>query len=464
LILINLFSFSFNQLINCGCGSSNFVASTAQYEGRERKYFVKAEIVEWTYNEGRNEFFDRPLTQQEQLYTKNSTFTKCQFVAYRDAAFQQRVEADSRHLLGPTIRALVGDTIVIDFRNECPFSVSMHPHGVKYEKESEGAVYNDGNSKSLSGVVASGASFQYEWIAEESSGPSDSDQSTVLWAYHSHADPVHDEHTGLVGAIVIGRASHCDWESAVPRDVDSEAFLYMSVFDENLSRFAAVDEEKELSELEAEANKKHTVNGYLYGDGPVAQMQQNDRVRWYLYAFGEETDVHSVHWHGHTVLWWQHRVDVVELLPATFRVADMQADRVGTWAVHCHVNDHFHAGMMARYSVIADDLSPMNMCANATSAAGTTYTHRCGSNGEMMRLECDNTPQLLEISNKQQCPAQSTVTPTPHQSSVVDDKSSVKTTLIVFGVVVGFLALFMCAAFVVRHKWKESRQRRIENI
>ena len=42
------------------------------------------------------------------------------------------------------IQAEVGDTIKVVFRNNCPFPASMHPHGVFYDKDSEGAPYNDG--------------------------------------------------------------------------------------------------------------------------------------------------------------------------------------------------------------------------------------------------------------------------------------------------------------------------------
>ncbi len=46
----------------------------------------------------------------------------------------------------PLIRAEVGDTIKITFRNNVSFPVTLHPHGVFYEKDSEGAPYNDGTT------------------------------------------------------------------------------------------------------------------------------------------------------------------------------------------------------------------------------------------------------------------------------------------------------------------------------
>ena len=44
------------------------------------------------------------------------------------------------------IRAQVGDTIRVVFRNSARFPASLHPHGVSYKKDSEGAHYNDGTS------------------------------------------------------------------------------------------------------------------------------------------------------------------------------------------------------------------------------------------------------------------------------------------------------------------------------
>ena len=45
------------------------------------------------------------------------------------------------------------------------------------------------------------------------------------------------------------------------------------------------------------------------------------------------------------------RTDVVMLLPASMIVADMVPDEPGTWLLHCHVNDHITAGMLALYTV-----------------------------------------------------------------------------------------------------------------
>jgi len=48
-------------------------------------------------------------------------------------------------LLGPVIRGAVGDTLKVTFKNNLKEqAVSMHPHGVWYDKDSEGSPYSDG--------------------------------------------------------------------------------------------------------------------------------------------------------------------------------------------------------------------------------------------------------------------------------------------------------------------------------
>jgi len=49
----------------------------------------------------------------------------------------------------------------------------------------------------------------------------------------------------------------------------------------------------------------------------------------------------------------RRRTDVVELLPASMKVADMAADNPGSWLFHCHVADHMAGGMFALFTVHA---------------------------------------------------------------------------------------------------------------
>ncbi|PYV48720.1 MAG: hypothetical protein DMG94_02750 [Acidobacteria bacterium] len=49
-------------------------------------------------------------------------------------------------ILGPVLRAEVGDTIKVVFKNNASRPYSIHPHGVFYAKDSEGAAYQDSTS------------------------------------------------------------------------------------------------------------------------------------------------------------------------------------------------------------------------------------------------------------------------------------------------------------------------------
>lgn len=78
------------------------------------------------------------------------TYKKARFRPYTDATFEEPIErpADEEYLgvLGPIIRAEVGDTIRITFRNDASFPYSMTSHGLWYDKASEGQSYNDGST------------------------------------------------------------------------------------------------------------------------------------------------------------------------------------------------------------------------------------------------------------------------------------------------------------------------------
>ena len=92
----------------------------------------------------------------------------------------------------------------------------MHPHGVLYSKENEGA---DGNTKGAN--VLPSESYTYIWVVDEASGPGPNDPSTIVWLYHSHVMAEEEMNLGLVGAIVITRKVmklHNDITSSLDRN------------------------------------------------------------------------------------------------------------------------------------------------------------------------------------------------------------------------------------------------------
>ncbi|MCF6198622.1 MAG: multicopper oxidase domain-containing protein, partial [Hyphomicrobiaceae bacterium] len=291
-------------------------------------------------------------------------YKKALFIEYQGPAFKRKKRRPSdatRGFVGPILRAEVGDTIIVHFKNKASRPYSMHPHGVFYDKASEGAMTLDGGSRAdkAGNAIAPGKTYTYIWGVPERAGPGPNDPSSVAWLYHSHVNAVKDVYTGLVGGMIVTRQGMAR-KDGTPFDVDKEFVSLYLVSDENKSwylndnikRFTKLDEAPEDDDDFDESNLMHGINGYVYGNMPTPVMYKDDRVRFYMMGMGTEVDLHTPHWHGNTVLWNGRRVDVVPLLPAQSYPVDMVADNPGTWMMHCHVDDHISAGMTARYTVL----------------------------------------------------------------------------------------------------------------
>jgi FtsP/CotA-like multicopper oxidase with cupredoxin domain len=84
---------------------------------------------------------------------------------------------------GPVLRATVGDTVRIHFRNNdthYKFCHSMHPHGLLYTPANDGSWTARAGAKPGT-MLKVGETFTYEWKAIASSVGS--------WPYHDHAMP-----------------------------------------------------------------------------------------------------------------------------------------------------------------------------------------------------------------------------------------------------------------------------------
>ena len=218
----------------------------AEESGVTRTYYISADKVVWNYApQGFNVITGQPFGDQEKVFTQRgphrigSQYVKCLYRGYTDASFSQKTAADPANgLLGPVIRAAVGDTIRVVFRNACPFPTGIHPHGVFYAKNAEGAPYNDGTSGAAKAddAVAPGARFTYQWAVPDRAGPSSMDASSVMWMYHGHTDEVADTYAGLMGPLIVTRRGGARADGS-PADVDREQFAMFMVSDENQSPF-----------------------------------------------------------------------------------------------------------------------------------------------------------------------------------------------------------------------------------
>ena len=351
------------------CVGGAALASPAM--AQTRTYYIAADEVIWNYApSGMDRISGKPLPKPPPMFV-GYKYKKAIYREYTDGTFTKLKQRSARwqHLgiLGPLIRAEVGDTIKVVFKNNAQRPFSIHPHGVFYGKSSEGAPYQDGVPDKGGDAVKPGATYTYTWQVPERSGPGPNDPSSILWLYHSHTNEAFDMGSGLIGPIVVTRRGEANPDGS-PKGVDREFVTTFSVddenkswyYDDNVGRFI---KNKSMVPKASDrlfpfapfylSNEIMTINGLAFGNLRGLTMKRGEHVRWYLLSdASDDFNYHAVHWHGNTVLFNGNRTDMVELLPASMRVVDMVPDNPGTWWYHCHVPAHLLLGMSALFTVV----------------------------------------------------------------------------------------------------------------
>jgi hypothetical protein len=318
--------------------------------GVDRHYYIAAEDVDWDFAPSQRDLIhNSPLRR---MWVDRTKWKKTRYIEYTDDSFTtQRPQPAWLGVLGPVIRAEVGDTVYVHFLNKSRIAHSIHAHGVRYNKESEGAHYA---FRGAGAQVVMGQKFVYTWLVRPESGPAPGESSSRVWLYHGHVDEPEETNAGLIGPIIItakGKAK----PDATPVDVDREFVVLFMMFDQSPSPPPGTRRSQlqfVLPEYEFSA-----MNGYIFGNLQGLVMREGERVRWHVMAMGSESDLHTPHWHGHTVTAAGHTKDVTQLLPATTETLDMVADNVGSWMLQCHVADHMDEGMMTYYTVLPKERS-----------------------------------------------------------------------------------------------------------
>jgi len=370
-------------VLSSGCTSSTSVPGTTH------TYYIAADEVVWDYAPSdSNLTAGRPFGEDERLWVESGphsigkVYQKALYREYTDESFTtlkpRAPEWEHLGILGPLVRAEVGDTIVVVFKNNVTFPASVHPHGVFYEKDSEGAPYNDGTDDADKGDdgVLPGAMHTYVWPVPERAGPADGDLNSVLWMYHSHTDEVKDVNAGLLAPMIINARGTTSANGA-PEGVDREFIVaFDEVFEneswyiqENYETYASSPEDvsfltdpfggpvavpADVSDM-GDYNLMASMNGFVYGNQPGLRMRQGEHVRWYLMA-STNFEIHAPHWHGNTVEIQGMRTDVAAMLSMGMVIAEMEPDNAGTWLFHCHVGAHLEAGMTSLFTVEEPDV------------------------------------------------------------------------------------------------------------
>jgi FtsP/CotA-like multicopper oxidase with cupredoxin domain len=224
---------------------------------------------------------------------------------------------------GPLLQCEVGDLMVVHFRNSdegFDQAVTMHPHGVTYNPEYDGAYL--GRYTRAGGFISPGEEFTYRWLATP--------DSVGAWPYHDHG-PNHtlNSKRGLFGALVVR-------EKGAPRP-DVEVALALHSFTPPLTGIQKVF---------------HTINGRAFaGNTPTIKAKVGQDVA--MHVLGLNDDFHTFHVHGHR---WKDPagawVDSPTVGPSEVITARWREDNPGRWLYHCHVFTHMDMGMAGWYEVM----------------------------------------------------------------------------------------------------------------
>uniref|UniRef100_A0A8C7Y1R2 Coagulation factor V n=1 Tax=Oryzias sinensis TaxID=183150 RepID=A0A8C7Y1R2_9TELE len=303
-----------------------------------KTYFIAAEEVEWDYaGQGQSKhgtdtwfcyLYRRP--EKNQLYGPETKFTKVIFRGYLDSDFSTpdiRGELDEHlGILGPVIKAEVGQTIMVVFRNRANRPYSIHPNGVSYTKQTEG-------------------------LTDAGPGPEDSNCRT--WAYYSGVNPEKDIHSGLIGPLLVCR------EGTLDKQEDSREFtLLFMTFDESQSwyynqNFELLQRKSRRRFLDAslkENLKFHSINGIIFNLKGL-RMYTDQLVYWHLLNMGSSKDFQSVHFHGQTFITKKtksYRQAVYPLLPGSFATLEMYPSKPGLWQLETEIGLIQQKGILYR--------------------------------------------------------------------------------------------------------------------
>jgi len=203
--------------------------------------------------------------------------------------------------------------------SDLPLAVSIHPHGAKYHRDSDGTMSSDS-------YVLPGQTRTFTWMATQN--------TAGYWWYHDHV--IGTEHgtggiaTGLTGGLIIRR----------PGDLHPDVPTFVVAMGDGF-----------------------TIDYRKYPDTPTFEAREGQRIEFLVYAWGNET--HAFHLHAHS--WADNRTGIFQsgsdtaaidnktIGPASsfgFQVIAGQDVGPNDWMYHCHVQFHSDLGMMGFLRVL----------------------------------------------------------------------------------------------------------------
>ena len=325
---------------------------------------------------------------------------KALYRGYTDANFTTLTTQPTwQGINGPTLRAEVGDMIQILFCNKLTSNyASMHSMGLAYSKDYEGSLYPDtvtGQSTTppVGDALAPGQCYVYKWLVNEGSAPYPGTDSQ-LWGYHSYVNMAVDLNTGLAGPTIVYNRGAMNKTMATHR----EFVLQYQNFDESMSFLASTNLATYNNSANASSMAKpvtletsyrgnasywspqlrnmptvslsstsaptfYSLNGHVLANTPSFNMCTDDRVIWYIFAYGGAS--HVFHMHGNGFKYHDNNMAAKSLNDGAFATLQMNATATGIWQVLCHVSNHLSEGMQNFYQVYPKGSCPLPELAGA---------------------------------------------------------------------------------------------------
>ena len=278
---------------------------------------------------------------------------------------------------GPTIRAVEGDLIRVEFTNLGRHAHTIHPHLKNLNPRMDGIPQNG------PGVLDTGESFTYEWIA----------QPAGTHFYHCHSLPLKEHiHRGLYGTIIVDPDPERVREN--PRDYvnysgpitdDFRAKLVKEAKSRN-HEYAENDAVNEMvmvmnsfdTNFDGE-NEVYAANtrAFAYGVGETdakgnwkagetkrpIQIDKNERQRVYLVNATEFDFINSFHTHSQFFDYYNHGTTLMPTSKTVDTIMQTQAQRgiieldysdhqPGLYMFHAHQSEFAELGWMSFFEVI----------------------------------------------------------------------------------------------------------------
>lgn len=220
---------------------------------------------------------------------------------------------------GPTIEALVGETVRIYVTNRLPAPTSIHWHGIEVPNGM------DGVNGLVQRVIEPGKTYRYEFELPRAG----------TFMYHPHTDEMTQIGLGMMGALVV--------HPRQPEPIDRDYVLHLSEFSVRSGR--SRPDTTEMVDFDV-----LTMNSTIFPATEPLFAELGDRVRIRLINLSQMSH-HPIHLHGHTfdvTATEGGRIPEGEQWPETtvlvptgaVREIEFVADNPGDWAFHCHMLHH----------------------------------------------------------------------------------------------------------------------------